>query len=103
MKNTATVMLLCVLLLTLAGCAAGPNEMVKSPRGDDNRAGFWRGLCQGFIFPVTFFISLFTDSVNVYEVHNNSGCYGGGFLLGLVIILGGGGGGAAQSKQSSCS
>jgi len=34
-------------------------------------AGFWLGLWHGLIAPITFVISLFSDNVNFYEVHNN--------------------------------
>ena len=44
-------------LLTLSACAAGPNAMVDT--GPDP-AGFWLGLWQGLISPITFLISLFT-------------------------------------------
>jgi hypothetical protein len=36
-------------------------------------AGFWLGLWQGLISPITFLISLFTSEVNIYEVQNISG------------------------------
>jgi len=39
----------------------------------------------------TFIISLFTDSVSVYEVHNNGGWYDFGFLLGAGVFFGGSG------------
>ena len=34
------------------------------------------------ILPIIFLVSLFRDSVNVYEVHNSGGWYNFGFLLG---------------------
>ena len=55
-------------------------------------AGFWQGLWHGIIAPITFVVSLFSDSVHVYEVHNNGNWYNFGFLLGVATILGGGGG-----------
>ena len=56
-------------LLLLAACAAGPNNVayVSAP----HIAGFWQGLWQGAISPITFLISLFNNNVNIYEVHNN--------------------------------
>jgi len=50
------------------------------------------GLWHGVIAPVTFFVSLFTDHVNVYEVHNSGNWYDFGFVLGAGILLGGGAG-----------
>jgi hypothetical protein len=81
-------------LLTLSACAAGPNAMVDT--GPDP-AGFWLGLWQGMISPITFLISLFTPEVNIYEVQNNGNWYDFGFMLGVVIAFGGGAGGGSAS------
>ena len=81
------------ILLLLSSCAAGPNPAVGS--GQDP-AGFWLGLWHGIIFIVTFVISLFTDTVSVYEVANDGNWYDFGFFLGLLIALGGGG---SQAKR----
>jgi hypothetical protein len=88
-----------VLLLVLAGCAPGPNSLADSADREGQVAGFWMGLWQGIICPVTFIISLFTDNVQMYEVHNNGGWYNFGFLLGVMIIFGGGGGGACRGRR----
>jgi hypothetical protein len=42
------------------------------------------------ILPFTFLVSLFSDKVSIYEVHNNGGWYNFGFLLGAGIVWGGG-------------
>jgi hypothetical protein len=68
-------------LITLSACAAGPNAMVHT--GQDP-AGFWLGLWQGLISPITFLISLFTSEVNIYEVQNNGNWYDFGFMLGVA-------------------
>ena len=81
-------------MLLLAGCAAGTNPTVDIPDADGNSAGFWSGLWHGFISPVTFVISLFSDNVNVYEVYNSGNWYNLGFMLGISIIFGGGAHGA---------
>jgi hypothetical protein len=92
--------LLLVVLFLAAGCAPHTNELV-SPRGATAAAaGFWLGVWHGIIAPVTFVISLFTRSVEMYEVHNNGGWYNFGFLLGISIILGGGGAGGAARRRS---
>jgi hypothetical protein len=91
MKRILVLGTLALVLLTMAGCAAGPNEMTNSPDEEGKVAGFWQGLWHGIIAPITFIISLFSDKVNVYEVHNNGGWYTFGFLLGLGILTGGGG------------
>jgi hypothetical protein len=81
-------------LLTLSACAAGPNAMVDT--GQDP-AGFWLGLWQGLISPITFLISLFTSEVNIYEVQNNGNWYDLGFMLGVAMAFGGGAGGGSAT------
>lgn len=83
-SRVRTIVLVVVVVpvaLALAGCAAGPNTAAGGP----DPAGFWLGLWQGIICPITFVISLFDDDVSMYEVNNNGGWYDFGFLLGLAI------------------
>jgi hypothetical protein len=70
--------------LLLASCA-GPNELARQA----GAPGFWRGLLHGILAPVTFLISLFSDQVSMYEVHNSGHWYDLGFLVGLCAVLGG--------------
>ncbi len=76
--------------LLLTACAAGVNPEVGAAAPDGGVAGFWTGLWHGVIAPVTFIISLFTDSVSLYEVHNSGNWYDFGFVLGAGILFGGG-------------
>lgn len=93
--------ILVLALVALAGCAPGPNQLVDSPNEDGEVTGFWQGLWHGIIAPFTFVISLFSDTVGIYEAHNNGGWYNFGFLVGLSIIMGGsGGGGCAAARRS---
>ena len=66
-----------LLVLLLSGCAADANPDVA---GDG--AGFWLGLWHGLILPVTFVVSLFNDSVGIYQVRNTGHLYDLGFVLG---------------------
>ena len=99
MKHAKVAVIFFLLLILLAGCAPGPNDMANVPNEEGDVAGFWMGLWHGIPSPVMFVISLFNDSVEVYEVHNNGGWYTFGFLLGASIILGGSSGGAAGRKR----
>ena len=99
MGRTRIVVGMVLLLLALAACAPGPNAMGDVPNEQGQVAGFWTGLWHGFASPVMFIISLFNESVEVYEVHNNGGWYNFGFLLGASIIFGGSGGGAARGRR----
>ena len=85
-----------LLALALGGCAAGANPALDT--GPDP-AGFWLGLWHGFILPVTFIVSLFTDDVSIYEVQNSGNWYDFGYVLGLSMVLGGGGGGSARAAR----
>lgn len=98
MKRWLVLLVVLSLGLTVAACAAGPNELVDTPDEEGQVAGFWLGLWHGFIAPFTFLVSLFSDSVQVYDVHNSGGWYNFGFLLGLSIIFGGGCRGAARRR-----
>jgi hypothetical protein len=84
------------VVLALSTCVPGPNTTAET---SGNAAGFWLGLWHGIIFPVTFFISLFTNDVSVYEVANNGNWYDFGFFLGIVVIGGGGGVGARRARR----
>jgi hypothetical protein len=97
MKAAKIVLTLALLLVILAGCAPGPNELAGANTG--KAAGFWLGLWQGIIAPVTFVVSLFNKNVQMYEVHNSGNWYNLGFLLGMSIVLGGGGASARRSKR----
>ena len=65
--------------------------MVDVPVMDQTVAGFFMGLWHGIIAPFTFIVSLFTEKISMYEVHNSGGWYDFGFVLGAGILFGGGG------------
>jgi hypothetical protein len=69
-------------LLALAACAARQAPDTVQP----GAPGFWLGLWHGFVFPVAFVISLFTDKVAIYAVPNNGHWYDFGYFLGIVVF-----------------
>lgn len=81
-RKCAMLVGLVALVVIVAGCAPG-NEMFE-----EKPAGFWAGLWHGIICVVTFIISLFTDSVRMYESKNAGGWYDFGFLIGALVVLG---------------
>ena len=95
----AIVPLFLLALLLMTGCAAGPNELAGSADAVGATAGFWKGLWHGFISLFTFIVSLFSDSVTIYEVHNNGTWYNFGFLLGVMFFYGGSGGSAKRRPK----
>ncbi len=88
-QNSKWVLFVIFSVLLLSSCAAGDQKFDFSP------AGFWMGLWHGFISLFTFVISLFNDSVTVYEVSNTGKLYDLGFIIGIAIFYGGG-------SKSSC-
>lgn len=100
MKNIWIALLLILVLFSITGCAASPNEMVSTANDEGEVAGFWMGLWQGIIAPFAFIVSLFNHNVGIYEIHNNGGWYNFGYLIGLTIIFGGSGGGAGRRSRS---
>lgn len=97
-----TLFLVLVVVL-VAGCAAGPNEMVDTASSVTGKepAGFFLGLWHGLICWFTFLVSLFTDEVSIYEVHNVGGWYDFGFVLGAGILGGGSSGGVSYRRGRS--
>lgn len=75
------------IALVLGACAAGPGLASAADGGP--QAGFWQGLWHGLISPVTFVVSLFTDSVSVYEIHNTGNWYDAGFMIGVSTVFSG--------------
>jgi hypothetical protein len=67
-------------------CVAGSGSKYKEPGAAP--AGFWVGLWHGMIAPITFFVSLFSDNVRIYETNNNGGWYDFGFMLGIGAYAG---------------
>jgi hypothetical protein len=90
MKAFSLVGIFLVFVFVLASCTAGPNTAENTPNAEGKIAGFWRGLWQGLIAPITFIISIFTKNVRIYEVHNNGFWYNFGFVLGAGLFLSGG-------------
>jgi hypothetical protein len=77
--------------LLLAGCVATESPTAINPAGP----GFLLGMWHGFIFPVSFLLSLFTDDIAVYSVPNNGTWYDFGFFVGVVFL----GVGARSSRR----
>ena len=88
MKRLALIM---VAALALAACVATEAPSAINPDGP----GFLEGVWHGFIFPVSFILSLFTDNIAVYSVPNNGHWYDFGYFVGIVFL----GVGARSSKR----
>jgi hypothetical protein len=76
------LLIIAAAALALAACAATQASDAVAPAAP----GFWLGLWHGFIFPVAWIVSLFTDSIAIYAVPNNGGWYDFGYFLGVVVF-----------------
>ncbi|MCF2515862.1 hypothetical protein LVY65_12425 [Sphingomonas sp. G124] len=79
------------MAVALAGCLAMESPTAVQP----SAPGFWFGVWHGFIFPVTFIFSVFTDDVAVYAVPNNGTWYDFGYFIGICFL----GVGARSAKR----
>ncbi len=93
------IFLILVAMFLLFSCTAGPNQLAGTENERGKTAGFLRGLWHGFISLFAFIASLFTDTVNVYEVHNSGPLYDLGFIIGASAFFGGGGAGSTSRRR----
>jgi hypothetical protein len=84
MGRYAVPVLVIALVMFIAGCAAGDTRFDEAP------AGFFAGLWHGIILVIAFVVSLFSDTVQIYEPNNAGHLYDLGFVLGAMGALGGG-------------
>ncbi len=75
-------------LFTLAACAT-------RPMGTHHDPAFIRGVIDGLLAPVSFVLSLFSDTIRMYQFPNIGRWYDFGFLIGLSVW---GGGGATATR-----
>lgn len=76
------ILILAAATVALAACAATQASDAVAP----GAPGFLLGLWHGFIFPVAWIVSLFTDKVSIYAVPNNGGWYDFGYVLGVMVF-----------------
>jgi len=94
-ENKKTVIALFIVFIFLLSVSCAPGNI----RFVEKSAGFWSGLWHGLICCVTFIISLFSDSVHMYEINNTGNWYNFGFLIGVMIIFSGGHGSNKYRKK----
>ena len=98
MKRSFFLLTLIGLAFLATACTAHVHDLSLCVEGE--AAGFWDGLWHGLIAPFTFIISLFSDSVTVFETNNNGGWYLFGFLLGIGAFSSGSSKGARRARGS---
>jgi len=77
------VLLLVVGLMLLSGCA---DTVSFQQAAETTPVGFWYGLWHGMILPISWIVSLFSDSTAIYAIYNNGGWYDFGFILGCGAL-----------------
>lgn len=86
MVRAIKVLAILVILFLLSGCA----DCVTFEQASKlDPVGFWYGLWHGMILPISWIISLFSDSTAIYAIYNNGGWYDFGFILGCWALFGG--------------
>ena len=68
--------------IAASACVATQDAHTVAPQAP----GFWLGLWHGFIFPLAWIVSLFSDKIAIYAVPNNGGWYDFGYFLGIVVF-----------------
>jgi len=81
-------LLCCSCLLLISGCA---DSVSFEAAAEMESVGFWYGLWHGLILPISFIVSLFSESTAIYATYNNGGWYDLGFVLGVSMTFGGSG------------
>ena len=80
--NRKRAFLVLGLALVLTACVARQSTTAVSPTAP----GFLEGVWHGFIFPIAWIVSLFTDDIAVYAVPNNGAWYDFGYFVGICFL-----------------
>jgi len=75
-------LLVLAAVVALAACTATQQPDAVAPHAP----GFLLGLWHGFIFPLAWIVSLFSDKVAIYAVPNNGGWYDFGYFVGIMVF-----------------
>lgn len=82
MSNKWKVLVTVLVVLLMSGCADTVSFEQAAKMAE---VGFWHGLWHGFILPISWIASLFSDSVAIYAIYNTGAGYDFGFVLGIGI------------------
>ena len=76
-----------ILAMLVSSCFAEQSRIGGFGTGE--RPGFLLGLWHGFIAPIGFIVSLFSEKIRIYAVPNTGKWYDFGFMLGISGFSGG--------------
>lgn len=76
-----------ILVVLVSSCFAEQSRLAAL--GTGRAPGFLLGLWHGFIAPIGFVVSLFSEKVRIYAVPNAGRWYDFGFMIGISGFSGG--------------
>jgi len=71
------------------GAAHTAAESVSEAEAAEKPAGFFLGIWHGWLAPVSLVVSLFQDTVRIYEVNNTGWWYDFGYYIAIISGFGG--------------
>ena len=86
-----------VLMVLVSSCFAEQSRIAGL--GTGQRPGFLLGFWHGFIAPISFVVSLFSEKIRIYAVPNTGKLYDFGFMLGISGFSGGLFAGSRKKKR----
>lgn len=87
-RNVWPLLVLVAFVLVFGSCTASQPRPGSLP-SIEPIPGFWKGFWHGFIAPISFVVSLFSNDVRVYAFPNSGRWYDFGFMLGISGFSGG--------------
>jgi hypothetical protein len=84
MRKVLVIVLILTLLFALSGCVPGDGSYSQ-----DKPAGFFWGVWHGWVAPISLILSLFNDSIRIYETANTGWWYDFGFYISIISGFGG--------------
>ena len=85
----AWIMLALVAFVLVFGSCTASQPRIGPLASLTEVPGFWKGFWHGFIAPITFVVSLFSNEVRIYAFPNAGRWYDFGFMLGISGFSGG--------------
>ena len=86
-----------VLMVLVSSCFAEQSRIAGLGTGP--RPGFLLGFWHGFVAPISFVVSLFSEKIRIYAVPNTGKFYDLGFMLGISGFSGGIFAGSKKKKR----